>query len=233
MSADRIPRGDDGLAGGSAGALCAKHYPPYWLSRFAAQDRARQFLAARGRGCRKNRLATTIATDRRQRDRNWTVLAPDHPWAAVDHRRALAPWRRQYRSTRRYSPPPNGARASTPIRCRANSSATRDEKRRADRIADSIEKALRGELRLPDTVGTPRRPQGPHFKAFAPRAHGPSSTNQWSHRLPPCGEITGLDRTGLLYEMNRDVVEAQPQPSPPPTSPPSAAGGGRVLREPT
>ena len=37
-----------------------------------------------------------------------------------------------------------------------------DEQRRANRIADSIEKALRGELRLPDVV-TKRSPaQGPH-----------------------------------------------------------------------
>ena len=73
-----------------------------------------------------------------------------------------------------------------------------DEKRRTDRIADSIEKALRGELRLPDVM-TKRAPPKGRIKAFALE---PSVTinNQWSHRYTMV-EVAGLDRTGLLYEM--------------------------------
>jgi [protein-PII] uridylyltransferase len=73
-----------------------------------------------------------------------------------------------------------------------------DEERRANRIADSIEKALRGELRLPDVVAKRSPPKG-RIKAFALE---PSVTisNQWSHRYTMV-EITGLDRTGLLYEL--------------------------------
>ena len=73
-----------------------------------------------------------------------------------------------------------------------------DEERRGQRIADSIEKALRGELRLPDVVTTRAPPKG-RIRAFAVE---PSVTinNQWSHRYTMV-EVTGLDRTGLLYEM--------------------------------
>jgi [protein-PII] uridylyltransferase len=73
-----------------------------------------------------------------------------------------------------------------------------DEERRAKRIADSIEKALRGELRLPDVVAKRTPPKG-RIKAFALE---PSITinNQWSHRYTML-EVAGLDRTGLLYEM--------------------------------
>ncbi len=73
-----------------------------------------------------------------------------------------------------------------------------DEERRAARIADSIEKALRGELRLPDVVAKRAPPKG-RIKAFALE---PSVTinNQWSHRYTMV-EVTGLDRTGLLYDL--------------------------------
>ena len=73
-----------------------------------------------------------------------------------------------------------------------------DEQRRANRIADSIEKALRGELRLPDMMATRVAPKG-RIRAFALE---PSVTinNQWSHRYTMV-EVTGLDRTGLLHEM--------------------------------
>jgi len=73
-----------------------------------------------------------------------------------------------------------------------------DIHRRAARIAESIEKALRGELRLPDIVGKRAAPKG-RIKAFALE---PSVTinNQWSHRYTMV-EITGLDRTGLLYDL--------------------------------
>src|SRR4029077_4668034 len=73
-----------------------------------------------------------------------------------------------------------------------------DEERRANRIADSIEKALRGELRLPDVVAKRAPPKG-RIRAFAVE---PTVTinNQWSHRYTMV-EVTGLDRTGLLYEL--------------------------------
>src|SRR5665647_3668492 len=73
-----------------------------------------------------------------------------------------------------------------------------DEERRGNRIAESIQKALRGELRLPDVVAKRVAPKG-RIKAFALE---PSVTinNQWSHRYTMV-EVTGLDRTGLLYEL--------------------------------
>jgi [protein-PII] uridylyltransferase len=73
-----------------------------------------------------------------------------------------------------------------------------DEERRASRIADSIEKALRGQLRLPEMVGKKAVPKG-RIRAFALE---PTVTinNQWSHRYTMV-EVTGLDRPGLLYEL--------------------------------
>jgi [protein-PII] uridylyltransferase len=57
---------------------------------------------------------------------------------------------------------------------------------------------LRGELRLPDVVAKRAPPKG-RIRAFAVE---PTVTinNQWSHRYTMV-EVTGLDRTGLLYEL--------------------------------
>ena len=73
-----------------------------------------------------------------------------------------------------------------------------DEARRAVRIADSIERALRGELRLPDVMAK-RAARKARLKAFAIEPEV-MINNQWSNRYTVV-EVTGLDRPGLLYEL--------------------------------
>jgi [protein-PII] uridylyltransferase len=77
-----------------------------------------------------------------------------------------------------------------------------DEGRRAIRIADSIEKALSGEIRLPDVVAKRAVPKG-RIKAFALEPEV-MINNQWSNRYTVV-EITGLDRPGLLYDLTRTL----------------------------
>ena len=73
-----------------------------------------------------------------------------------------------------------------------------DEARRALRIADAIEKALRGDLRLPDVIAQRAVAKG-RLKAFAVEPEV-MVNNQWSNRYTVI-EVTGLDRPGLLYEL--------------------------------
>ena len=73
-----------------------------------------------------------------------------------------------------------------------------DEARRAARIGDAIEKAVRGELKLPDIVAKRAPPKG-RLKAFAIEPEV-TVNNQWSNRYTVV-EVTGLDRPGLLYEL--------------------------------
>ncbi len=72
-----------------------------------------------------------------------------------------------------------------------------DEKRRGDRIADMIDKALRGEIKLPEAVQ--RRPAKARLKAFAIEPQV-TINNEWSNRYTVV-EVTGIDRPGLLYEL--------------------------------
>jgi [protein-PII] uridylyltransferase len=73
-----------------------------------------------------------------------------------------------------------------------------DETRRAGRVADAIEKALQGTLRLPDLLAKRAAPKG-RLQAFVIE---PDVTinNQWSNRYTMV-EVVGLDRPGLLFEL--------------------------------
>jgi [protein-PII] uridylyltransferase len=73
-----------------------------------------------------------------------------------------------------------------------------DERRRGERIAELVRKALRGELRLKEAVSRAYKPQQ-RIKAFQvePRV---IIDNQSSNRFTVI-EINGLDRLGLLYEL--------------------------------
>ena len=73
-----------------------------------------------------------------------------------------------------------------------------DEARRAARIGNAIEQAVRGEFKLPDVVAKRAAPKG-RLKAFAIEPEV-TINNQWSARYTVV-EVTGLDRPGLLYEL--------------------------------
>jgi [protein-PII] uridylyltransferase len=73
-----------------------------------------------------------------------------------------------------------------------------DEARRAVRIADAIEKALRGDLRLPEVVAKRAVSKG-RIKAFAVEPDV-MINNHWSNRYTVV-EVNGLDRPGLLYDL--------------------------------
>jgi [protein-PII] uridylyltransferase len=77
-----------------------------------------------------------------------------------------------------------------------------DEARRAGRLADTIEKALRGEIKLPDIVAR-KAVSKSRIKAFALEPEV-NINNEWSNRYTVV-EVTGLDRPGLLYELTSTI----------------------------
>jgi [protein-PII] uridylyltransferase len=176
-------------------AYVAKHYPAYWLkvdlphkiehARFVQETEAAGKTLATMTGFDTNRAVTEL-----------TLLAPDHPWLLSIIAGACAMAGANIVDAQIYTT--TDGRALDTISLSREFERDEDEQRRAGRIADSIEKALRGELRLPDLVGKRAAPKG-RIRAFALE---PSVTinNQWSHRYTML-EVTGLDRTGLLYEL--------------------------------
>jgi [protein-PII] uridylyltransferase len=176
-------------------AYIAKHYPAYWLKvdlpHKIAHARFMQENDARG-----NTLATMTGFDEDRSVTELTLLAPDHPWLLSIIAGACAMGGANIVDAQIYTT--TDGRALDTISLSREFERDEDEQRRAARIADTIEKALRGQLRLPEMVGKRAAPKG-RIRAFALE---PTVTinNQWSHRYTMI-EVTGLDRTGLLYEL--------------------------------
>jgi [protein-PII] uridylyltransferase len=173
----------------------ARLYPAYWLKVDLPHKLVHATFVAAAEDAGKS-LATTIAFDQNRAVTELTVLAPDHPWLLSIIAGSCAMAGANIVDAQIYTT--TDGRALDTISLSREFERDEDEERRANRIADSIEKALRGELRLPDVVAKRGPPKG-RIKAFALE---PSCAinNQWSHRYTMV-EITGLDRTGLLYEL--------------------------------
>ncbi len=173
----------------------AKHYPAYWLKVDLPHkiEHANFLRAAEDAG--KN-LATMVGFDAERAVTELTVMAPDHPWLLAIIAGACAMAGANIVDAQIFTTT-DGLALDT-ISLSREFERHEDEQRRANRVAESIEKALRGELRLPDVVAKRAPPKG-RIKAFALE---PTVTinNQWSHRYTML-EVTGLDRTGLLYEL--------------------------------
>src|SRR4029079_1219935 len=77
-----------------------------------------------------------------------------------------------------------------------------DEERRAQKIARSIERLWKGEVRLADVVATKKKPKA-RLSAFTVEPQVVID-NTLSDALTVI-EINGLDRPGLLYDVTREI----------------------------
>ena len=78
-----------------------------------------------------------------------------------------------------------------------------DETRRARRIAETVEKSLRGQVRMADLIAARKSPDHARAKAFtvAPEV---LVDNALSNRYTVL-EVSGLDRPGLLYDLTSAI----------------------------
>ncbi len=173
----------------------ARLYPAYWLKvdlpRRVAHAR---FVRAAERGGRT--LATNVGFDAARGVTELTVLAPDHPWLLSYLAGACATAGGNIVDAQIYTT--TDGMALDTIAIRREFERDDDEARRADRIVSAIERALRGELRLPEVAAKRAAPKG-RIGAFAVEPEV-IINNHWSNRYTVV-EISGLDRPGLLYEL--------------------------------
>ncbi|MBV9348702.1 MAG: ACT domain-containing protein, partial [Pseudolabrys sp.] len=177
------------------GAYINRLYPAYWLKVDLPHKIAHARFVHEATHADRN-LSTSVAFDAARGVTELTVLAPDHPWLLSIIAGACAMTGANIVDAQIHTTT-DGLALDT-IALTREFDREDDEERRAARIAEAIEKALRGELRLPDTLAKRAASKG-RIKAFALE---PSVTinNQWSHRYTMI-EVTGLDRTGLLFEL--------------------------------
>jgi [protein-PII] uridylyltransferase len=173
----------------------ARLYPAYWLKVELPRRIAHaQFVRAVERDGRS--LATDVDFDAARGVTELTVLAPDHPWLLSYLAGACASAGANIVDAQIYTTT-DGLALDT-IAIRREFERDEDEGRRADRIVAAIEKALHGELRLPDVAAQRALPKG-RIGAFAIEPEV-IINNHWSNRYTVV-EISGLDRPGLLYDL--------------------------------
>jgi [protein-PII] uridylyltransferase len=176
-------------------AYVERLYPAYWLKVDLPHKLAHaQFVRTSEEAGKK--LATSVGFDAARGVTELTVFAPDHPWLLSIIAGACALAGANIVDAQIFTTT-DGLALDT-ISLSREFERDEDEARRAARIGDAIEKAVRGQLRLPDVVAKRAAPKG-RLKAFAIEPEV-SINNQWSARYTVV-EVTGLDRPGLLYEL--------------------------------
>src|ERR1700691_1606713 len=176
-------------------AYVARHYPAYWLKVDLPHKlaHARFVRVAEEAG---KRLATSVGFDAGRGVTELTVYTPDHPWLLSVIAGACALAGANIVDAQIYTTT-DGLALDT-ISVSREFDRDEDEARRAARIGNLIEKALRGQIKLPEVVSKRAPPKG-RLKAFAIEPEV-TINNQWSARYT-VAEVTGLDRPGLLYEL--------------------------------
>jgi [protein-PII] uridylyltransferase len=175
-------------------AYIARHYPAYWLKVDLAHKVAHARFVQAAEADKKP-LATEVGFDAERGVTELTVLAQDHPRLLSTIAGACALAGANIVDAQIYTTT-DGLALDT-IAVSREFPEPADEERRGARIADTIEKALRGDLRLPEVVA--KRSAARRLKVFAIEPEV-MVNNQWSNRYTVI-EVSGLDRPGLLYEL--------------------------------
>jgi [protein-PII] uridylyltransferase len=176
-------------------AYVARHYPPYWL-KVDLPHKVRHARFVRSAEEARRSVATGVDFDAARGVTELTILAPDHPRLLSVIAGACAAAGANIVDAQIFTT--TDGMALDTISVSREFDRDEDEARRALRVADAIEKALRGDLRLPDVVAKRGVPKG-RIKAFAVEPDV-MINNQWSNRYTVV-EVNGLDRPGLLYEL--------------------------------
>ena len=125
-----------------------------------------------------------------------TVLAPDHPWLLSIIAGACAMAGANIVDAQIYTT--TDGRALDTISLTREFDRDEDEQRRANRIAE-FDREGAARRAAPAGAGGKKAASKGRIRAFAVEPNV-TINNQWSHRYTMV-EVTGLDRTGLLYEL--------------------------------
>ncbi|WP_020177440.1 [protein-PII] uridylyltransferase [Methylopila sp. M107] len=182
-------------------AYAQRQYPPYWLKTEPERaERHARFIASADADGKK--LATDIATDAFRGVTELTVLAPDHPRLLAIIAGACAASGANIVDAH-INTTTDGFALDTIFVGRAFQQ-DEDERRRATRIAESVEQALKGEIRLTEAVASRAKASAKsRTRAFEIEPEV-TITNAWSDRHTVL-EIVGLDRHGLLYDLTNAI----------------------------
>jgi [protein-PII] uridylyltransferase len=184
-----------------ASAYIDRHYPDYWLKTETgkAVEHAALIRSAERAG---RKLASDFKTDAFTAITELTLFAPNHPRLLALFAGACAASGANI-SGAHISTTRDGFALDTFLLAR-EFDQDEDELRRAGRIAETIERLLKGEIRLGALMAR-RRERAGALSAFtvAPEV---LIDNALSHQFTVI-EVAGLDRPGLLYELTNALSD--------------------------
>jgi [protein-PII] uridylyltransferase len=174
-------------------AYAARHYEAYWLGSSTEKQVKHAELISRAA---EMAVVTSTETDAFTAITELTIYTPDHPRLLALITGACAAAGANIAGAQIFTT--TDGMALDTILIQREFPQEEDERRRAERIAELVRKALRGELWLKEAVARAYKPQQ-RIKAFTvePRV---IIDNQSSNRFTVI-EINGLDRIGLLYDL--------------------------------
>jgi [protein-PII] uridylyltransferase len=199
MAQAELKRALTDWSAGEIDGYMARHYPAYWIKVDLPQkvEHARFVRQAEASG---QSLTTTVSFDAERSVTELTVFAPDHPWLLSIIAGACAMAGANIVDAQIFTT--TDGRALDTIALTREFDHDEDERRRAARVADTIEKALTGAIKIPDMLANRPAPKG-RIKAFAIEPEV-TINNNWSNRYTMM-EVTGLDRPGLLFELTHTL----------------------------
>jgi [protein-PII] uridylyltransferase len=179
-----------------------RHYPDYWLRTDPrkAVEHATMVREAEAAG---RKLASHATTDAFTAITELSLLAPNHPRLLALFAGACAAAGANI-SGAHISTTRDGFALDTFLLAR-EFDRSEDELRRAGRISETIEKLLRGEVRLAQLMASRRARGGSRIGAFtvAPEV---LIDNTLSNQFTVV-QVSGLDRPGLLYELTSAISD--------------------------
>ena len=180
-------------------AYAARHYDAYWLGVSTTKAVTHHAIIA---SAAPKTVATSVETDAFTAITELTVFTPDHPRLLALITGACAAAGANIAGAQIFTTA-DGMALDT-ILVQREFTSEDDERRRAERIADLIRKALRGELWLKEAVAKAYKPQT-RINAFAvePRV---IVDNRSSNRFTVI-EINGRDRIGFLYDLTEALYK--------------------------
>ena len=192
---DELRRALPGWCDPEFDAYAQRHYPAYWLKVDLPRKVAHaRLLYAMAKDVRS--LATEVAVDTSRSVTEITIVAPDHPRLLSIVAGGCAGAGGNIVDAQIFTTT-DGFALDTIFVSRAFERDD-DETRRANRIARTIEQALRGEIRVSEIISA-KQDRDPRARAFAIEPEV-MIDNSMSNRYTVL-QVTGLDRLGLLYEL--------------------------------
>ncbi|MGE3875019.1 MAG: [protein-PII] uridylyltransferase [Parvibaculaceae bacterium] len=176
-------------------AYAARHYDAYWLNVGTERQVAHEKLMARARAAGEP-VATEVRTDEFTAITELTIHAPDHPRFLALITGACAAANANIVGAQIFTTA--DSLALDTILIQRQFADSKDEARRAERVAALVRQVLKGEVRIKDLIAKVQHPET-RLQAFTvpPRV----IIDNESSNLFTVIEVNGLDRVGILYDL--------------------------------